>query len=167
MPLELLTVRIAGKILQHLGQVEEIEDPMVEGKVIRPFIRARVTLDIQYPLFTGCWIPRKNLSRIWIFVKYERLQDLCFKCGVIGHEQKACKKERVMSSFCEDAYRYGPRVGVPPAKSIKTILEEQARRNKKIPEETSQASEATEETDDNERCTEEVISERERKENKD
>lgn len=72
-----------------------------------------------------------------------------------------------MSSFCEDAYRYGPRVGVPPAKSIKTILEEQARRNKKIPEETSQASEATEETADNERCTEEVISERERKENKD
>lgn len=131
LPLEFLTVTCAEKILSPLGEVIEIEDPMVAGKIIRPFIRARVELNIQYPLSTGCWIPRKNLPKFWVVIKYERLQDLCFKCGVIGHEQKICKKERVMSSLNKNAHRYGPRVGVGPAKSIKTIIAEQARRQKR------------------------------------
>lgn len=46
----------------------EIEDPIVEGKVFRPFIRARMEIDIQYPLSTGCWFPRKKFPRVWVFV---------------------------------------------------------------------------------------------------
>lgn len=72
----------------------EIEDPIVEGKVFRPFIRARMEIDIQYPLSTGCWFPRKKFPRVWVFVKYKRLQDLCYNCGIIGHEQKICKRTR-------------------------------------------------------------------------
>lgn len=69
-----------------MGEVLEIEDPLIEGKIIRPFIRARVGINIKEPLLTWCWVPRRNLPKIWVSIKYERLQDLCFKCGIIGHE---------------------------------------------------------------------------------
>lgn len=105
----------------------KIENPIVDGFLVRPFIRARVEINILNPLSTGCWIPRKNLSRFWVFVKYERMQDLCYNCGIIGHEQRICKKEKVMSMLSRDAERYGPSIGVPLAKTIVTFMAEQNR----------------------------------------
>lgn len=96
----------------------------MEGKLIRNSIRARVEVNIRHPLFAGCWVPRRNLPRVWVFVKYEILQDLCFKCGIIGHEQKSCVNQCVMSSIGKDVQKYGPRVGTPLAKTIKMIVEE-------------------------------------------
>lgn len=81
-----------------MGVVIEIEDPWVNGKLIRTFVHAIVVINILNPLSTGCWVPRQNLLRIWVWIKYERLQDLCFNCGIMGHEQKNCKKEKVVSS---------------------------------------------------------------------
>lgn len=168
LPLEFLTVQSADKILSMIGEIQEIENPMVEGKIIRHFIRARVEIDIQHPLSTGCWVPRRNMSRIWVCIKYERLQDLCFKCGVIGHEQKNCLKEKVMSSLRSDVQRYGPRVGVAPAKSIKFILAEQVRRKKQMPEEAGSSSapvgteEKKETTAEKELAIQEILENRER-----
>lgn len=124
LPLEFISVKNAGKILQKMGDVIEIEDPLVEGKLVRPFIRARVVVNVTNPLSTGCWIPRQGLSKVWASIKYERLQDLCFKYGIIGHEQKNCSRERVMSSLGIGIHRYSARVGVAPAKPLKLILEE-------------------------------------------
>lgn len=141
--------------------VIEIEDPHVEGKLIRNFIRARVKVDIQHPLFTRCWVPRRNLPRVWVFVKYEKLQDLCFNCGVIGHEQKLCMNTRAKSSIGKDIQNYGPRVGTPLAKTIKTILEEQERRrkfaqgrNKDDSETQSQAGESRDEAEERRKARE-------------
>lgn len=130
LPLEFISVKCAEKILQHVGVILDIEDPRVDGKLLRPFSRARVEVNIQHPLSTGCWIPRKNNPRIWAFLKYERLQNLCFKCGIIGHEQNTCQKSKVMSAWGRNIQKYGPGVGVAPAKSIQMILEEQERRKK-------------------------------------
>lgn len=130
LPLEYISVRSAKKILKQAGKVLEVEDPHVKGKLIRNSIRARVEVNIRHHLFAGCWVSRRNLPRVWVFVKYERLQDLCFKCGIIGHEQKPCVNQCVMSSIGKDVQKYGPRVGTPLAKTIKMIVEEQERRRK-------------------------------------
>lgn len=140
LPLEYFSVKNAGKILTHLGVILEIEDPTIDGKLIRPFIRARVELDIKLPLSTGCWVPRKNLPKAWVSIKYERLQDLCFKCGIIGHEQKVCTKERVMSTHGNNIHRYSHRVGVPPAKPLQMILAKQKRRKEYAQGHPSQSS---------------------------
>lgn len=121
----------------------EVEDPLVNGKLVRSFIRARIVINIQQPLSMGCWIPRRNMPKVWVSLKYERLQDLCFKCGIIGHEQKKCAKARVMSSLGNNIQRYSHRVGVPPAKPIKMIREEQERRRNQAHGGASQSSESS------------------------
>lgn len=143
LPLEFLTVKSAEKILNQSFKVVEIEDPRVEGHIVRSFICARVELNVELPLPMGCWVQRRNMPRAWIWFKYERLQDLCFKCGVIGHEQKNCNKERVMSSLGQGVLKYGPRVGVAATKPIWLIMEELASSKKESTEQKTQSSSTT------------------------
>lgn len=88
LPLEFINVKSTEKILSQMSRVIEAEDPRLDGQLVRNFIRARVEINILQPLSTGCWVPRKDLPRTRVLIKYERLQDLCFNCGVIGHEQR-------------------------------------------------------------------------------
>lgn len=84
--------------MKKIGQILHKEESIKEGKILRNFIRTRVLLDDTKPLPAGCWIPRSGLPRLWVSYKYERLQDLCFNCFVIGHDQKGCKKEKAMAT---------------------------------------------------------------------
>lgn len=118
LPVEFMNPKNATKILSHLGSLEEVEQMRHEEQLVRHFIRARICINIQHPLSTGCWVPRNNLPKVWISFKYEKLQDLCFNCGVIGHEQRFCKEDK------ETPSRYGQRLSVPPAKEWSLILEE-------------------------------------------
>lgn len=127
LPVEYMKVQNAEKILNQMGKLEEIENMFVEEQLVRYFVRARLRIDVSQPLSTGCWIPRRNLPKVWVSIKYEKLQDLCFNCGVIGHEQMGCKKEKEMSSLKGDIPRYGAYLSVPPAKELCLIIEERKR----------------------------------------
>lgn len=52
---------------------------------------------------------------MWIRVKYEKLQDFCYKCGIVDHDFRDCEKERVMSLFSPENPMYGSWLGVPLA----------------------------------------------------
>ena len=52
-PLEALSSRAATRIRERLGGLMEVEDPIVEGRMLRSFLRMRVTIDIRQPLTTG------------------------------------------------------------------------------------------------------------------
>ncbi|KAJ1415321.1 hypothetical protein SESBI_18278 [Sesbania bispinosa] len=95
LPLDMLNTNNAAKIINRIGDVLEVENPEVEGRLLRTFIRVRALINIQKPFVTG-----------W-------------------HEQKVCYKEKVMSTIDPNVAKYNARLGVPPAKSIMSIAKEQ------------------------------------------
>lgn len=64
LPMEFLNSVNGNTILQKVGKVLEIEESILEGRVLRTFLRARVLLDVTKPIPAGCWVPRQNLPRV-------------------------------------------------------------------------------------------------------
>lgn len=54
MPYGTMKIRNVSKIGEQIGQVVEVENPMVDGCMVRSFMRVRVLVDVYKPLLTGC-----------------------------------------------------------------------------------------------------------------
>ncbi|KAM6555050.1 hypothetical protein CsatB_015812 [Cannabis sativa] len=64
----------------------------IEDAIGMSTLRFRATIDINKPLFSGFFLRRQRLKDLWLQYKYERLPKLCFKCGVLTHDQSVCFK---------------------------------------------------------------------------
>ncbi|KAI9118304.1 hypothetical protein K1719_010636 [Acacia pycnantha] len=91
----------------HVGEVLLAEDPYYNGRYLRGFLRARVLLDLRRPLAYGFWLTRPNNEKIWISVRYEKLQSFCYSCGKLGHDNRNCGSERLMSGLNPNEPRFG------------------------------------------------------------
>ena len=56
-----------------MGGLAEIEEPMVEGKILRSLLRMKVTLDMKQPLTTRFCVLQKEKKLVWVWLKYEKL----------------------------------------------------------------------------------------------
>ncbi|KAJ1382120.1 Endonuclease/exonuclease/phosphatase superfamily [Sesbania bispinosa] len=59
----------SGEDYESYREVQEVENPEVEGRLLRTLIRVRALIDIKKPLTTGYWVPRKDLLDVWIIIK--------------------------------------------------------------------------------------------------
>lgn len=85
------------KIGAKIGEVIEYDQSIVNGVVVKCFMRIKVWIELDEMLTDGFWISRLGLGKCWIAVRYEKLQMFYHKCGVISHDSRDCGKDRVMS----------------------------------------------------------------------
>lgn len=121
-PIEGFTEENILRIGARIGVVEEYERPIVNGVVMRSFLRIRVLVDVSKSLVDGFWISRPGLGRCWIQVKYEKLQVFCHKCGVINHDARDCGSEKIMSAVNPSEPRYGSWIGTLPCRVLGELV---------------------------------------------
>lgn len=78
------------KIGSRLGTVIELDLVGDSGGAWKKIVRIRVDIPLGKPLFPGLFLPHPNNTDCWIVLKYEKLADVCYKCGVVGHEERSC-----------------------------------------------------------------------------
>ncbi|KAM6587906.1 hypothetical protein CsatA_010511 [Cannabis sativa] len=66
--------------------------PGIEDAIGMSSLRFRATIYLNKPIFSGFFLRRQKLKDLWIQYKYERLPKLCFKCGLLTHDQSICFK---------------------------------------------------------------------------
>jgi hypothetical protein len=62
----------------------------------RDLLGSVVNINVNKPLCPGVFLPRYERTNIWISLKYERLPEFCFRCGIIGHTDVQCETNRVV-----------------------------------------------------------------------
>lgn len=48
-------------------------------------------MDSKKPLLAELFLKRPNRKPTWFSFKYERLPNICYNCGILDHETRACK----------------------------------------------------------------------------
>ncbi|KAF3945993.1 hypothetical protein CMV_027689 [Castanea mollissima] len=98
------------KIGEKAGKVIEIELAGENGGAWKRFTRIQVEVELLQPLMPGIFLPRDNLPHLWISLRYEKLADVCYRCGIIGHETHVCqgKPFLIRNPFGHDFIASGP-----------------------------------------------------------
>ncbi|KAF4346058.1 hypothetical protein G4B88_027800 [Cannabis sativa] len=66
--------------------------PGIEDAIGMSTLRFRATIDLNKLIFSGFFLRRQRLKDLWLQYKYERLPKVCFKCGLLTHDQSSCFK---------------------------------------------------------------------------
>ncbi|XP_021729763.1 uncharacterized protein LOC110696718 [Chenopodium quinoa] len=90
LPLDCRSNRDVKTIAEKVGYVLEVEDDLLGWDRSR---RARILLDTTKPIRRIQKIRNKEGIDTYVQFKYERLPNLCFSCGILGHTEKDCPNE--------------------------------------------------------------------------
>ncbi|XP_057432418.1 uncharacterized protein LOC130725185 [Lotus japonicus] len=82
------TARAIGKVLGEFMEWDHA-DKHRDGQ----FLRVRVMLDVTRPLLRGSRLARANKEPLRVRFKYERLGNVCNRCGKLDHYSKDCSLE--------------------------------------------------------------------------
>ncbi|OMP06439.1 hypothetical protein COLO4_08125 [Corchorus olitorius] len=116
LPLNLQIKSNAIRIGRTIGRLIDVEDPEWNREVGRGFLRCKVAMDFKKPLINGFWTSRADLTRVWVDLKYERLGDFCYNCGLLGHTDRGCEKEFKILSYNVREGCYGPGMRTGPVR---------------------------------------------------
>ncbi|CAJ2651526.1 unnamed protein product [Trifolium pratense] len=72
-----------------MGEVEASEIYEYPGKQI--IVKIRVAINVHKPIISGIHVGNPTDGTCWIDYRYERLPQICFNCGLVGHEAKLCR----------------------------------------------------------------------------
>ena len=113
LPLRFRNRVVAEQLCEALGTVNrgEEETAMVGDR----FVRVRVTLNVSKPLCRGRVITLDDGKDLWIPFKYERLPNLCYRCGCLSHDERNCEVWSVCEgNLGDESPQFGPWVKASP-----------------------------------------------------
>uniref|UniRef100_A0A803NSP5 CCHC-type domain-containing protein n=1 Tax=Cannabis sativa TaxID=3483 RepID=A0A803NSP5_CANSA len=84
------------KIANRVGSFVLADKVRSNGVIRSNFLRFRVSLDLAKPLLAGVGLDDEDGKKVWSYFKCEWLPLVCYKCGVIGHEEDACSARKRM-----------------------------------------------------------------------
>lgn len=103
LPFELLNEEMARDIGKVLGTILDIDNTAFNSKQSR-FLRIHVDIPLSKPLRRKGPALSPKGNKVWIAFKYERINELCFTCGKLEHEMKACHQKTSNTSGIEHPY---------------------------------------------------------------
>ena len=81
----------------------------------------RVDIDISKPLMRGKMVHIEDMEDGWVHFKYERLSIFCYRCGILGHQERECPStRRGCITADEEDLQYGPWLRVVGPKAVKS-----------------------------------------------
>ncbi|XP_050222915.1 uncharacterized protein LOC126673007 [Mercurialis annua] len=89
LPLMCLNSEAGLSLGSQIGVVEKV-DPGATGDCIGKYLRVRVKVDISKPLKRGLKVKVQEGVVVIAGLRYERLPDLCYNCGILGHPILEC-----------------------------------------------------------------------------
>lgn len=107
LPPRLLNERNARALGSTLGRLLNPDGRLV---IAQRFLRLRVEISIVEPLPAGFVHAKDATEDIWVQFRYEKLADLCFKCGRLSHVTGQCVKaafEMIYLKQGMEARKYG------------------------------------------------------------
>lgn len=108
-------------IVNMLGKFIEVD--LVHGWVmcISTFLKL-VEIAIDKPLKSDFMNGKQNGKLVWVNLKYDKLSDLCYNYGIIGHQAKECNHRAMEDSSLIGKGLFGPHVKANPLPKTKTII---------------------------------------------
>ncbi|KAF4363980.1 hypothetical protein F8388_000563 [Cannabis sativa] len=80
-----------GKLLGgKAGKVIKVELDEGNPASWSKFLKILIELNVNLPLFSGCFFELESGGHSWIQFKYERLGIFCYNCGILGHQRRGC-----------------------------------------------------------------------------
>ncbi|WJX61420.1 hypothetical protein P8452_46512 [Trifolium repens] len=97
------TKKMGESIGNLLGKFENAEFYEYPGK--KMIIKIKVAIKVEKPIKTGLLIGNHRDGTTWIDFRYEKLPQVCFGCGILGHGDTLCQNEPLNG---EDVAPLGP-----------------------------------------------------------
>ncbi|MBA0598030.1 hypothetical protein Gorai_007810, partial [Gossypium raimondii] len=111
-PLELMDRQMALDVGNALGELVAIYWKDRNGGWTE-FVRIKVKINVLKPLRRVVKLLDKEGTEVIGVIKYERLPDFCYVCGLIGHSSKTCKHNKEGSPLNESNLQYGSWMRAP------------------------------------------------------
>lgn len=83
----------------------------------REYMRLKIRVDVRLPLKRRKKIRRRDRSEFVVTCKYEKLGDFCFRCGILSHTERSCKR-RLDAGMEEEGKGWGGWLRAPPRRGV-------------------------------------------------
>lgn len=96
LPFELRSQSFAMELAKLAGDVKESngQEKTACSGFAREYMRVRIELDTSKPILQGFFLRRSGRKPVWIYLKYAKLPNMCFNCGLFTHEIRTCRNHR-------------------------------------------------------------------------